>query len=156
MKKDTVVALKKPEVVVEDPLMNILKMGAQRLLQMALEAEVNEFVRSFENILDSSGKRAVTRNGYLPERTIQTGIGDIAIKAPRAADRRKNGAKIRFTSSILPPYLRRTKNVEELLPWLYLKGISTGDFSEALSALLGKNGRRFSMHACYHWCHQKW
>jgi putative transposase len=84
-------------------------------------------------------KRAVARNGYLPERTIQTGIGDIAIKAPRAADRRNNGAKIRFKSSILPPYLKRTKNVEELLPWLYLKGISTGDFSEALSALLGKN-----------------
>ena len=139
MKKDTVVSLKKPEVVVEDPLMNILKMGAQRLLQMALEAEVNEFVGRFEAILDSSGKRAVTRNGHLPERTIQTGIGDIAVKAPRAADRRTNGAKIRFTSTILPPYLKRTKNVEELLPWLYLKGISTGDFSEALAALLGKN-----------------
>jgi putative transposase len=104
--------------------MNIFKMGAQRLLQMALEAEVNEFVGRFETILDSSGKRAITRNGHLPERTIQTGIGDIAVKAPRAADRRKNGAKIRFTSSILPPYPKRTKNVEELLPWLYLKGIS--------------------------------
>ena len=139
MKKDTVVSLKKPEVVVEDPLMNILKTGAQKLLQMALEAEVNEFIGRFETILDSSGKRMVTRNGYLPERTIQTGIGDIAVKAPRAADRRQNGAKIKFTSSILPPYLKRTKNVEELLPWLYLKGISTGDFGEALSALLGKN-----------------
>ena len=139
MKKDTVVSLKKPEVIVEDPLMDILKRGVQRLLQMALEAEVSEFVGHFENILDSSGKRAVTRNGYLPERTIQTGIGDIAVKVLPAADRRKNGAKIRFTSSILPPYLKRTKNVEEMLPWLYLKGISTGDFSEALSALLGKN-----------------
>jgi transposase-like protein len=81
----------------------------------------------------------ITRNGHLPERTIQTGLGDIAVKAPRVADRSKNETKIRFTSSILPPYLKRTKSIEELLPWLYLKGISTGDFGEALAALLGKN-----------------
>ena len=139
MKKDTVVELKKPEVISEDPLMEILKRGAQEMLKRALEAEVEGFLERFDNMRDASGKRMVTRNGYLPERTIQTGIGDIAVKAPRVADRRKSGTKIRFTSSILPPYLKRTKSIEELLPWLYLKGVSTGDFSEALAALLGKD-----------------
>jgi transposase-like protein len=139
MKKDTVVALKKPEMITEDPLMEIFRKGAREMLVRALEAEVEEFLERFENVRDTSGKRIITRNGYLPERTIQTGIGDIPIKAPRVADRRKNGVKVRFTSSILPPYLKRTKSIEELLPWLYLKGISTGDFSEALAALLGKN-----------------
>ncbi len=139
MKKDTVVELKKPEVIAEDPLMEILRRGARELLTRALEAEVASFVAQFEDVRDASGNRMVTRNGHLPERTIQTGLGDIAVKAPRVADRRKSEAKIRFTSSILPPYLRRTKSIEDLLPWLYLKGISTGDFSEALAALLGKN-----------------
>jgi putative transposase len=139
MKKDTVVELKKPEVVAEDPLMEILRNGAQQLLSRALEAEIADFLDRFDHVRDAAGKRVVTRNGYLPERTIQTGLGDIAVKVPRAADRRKSGPKIRFSSNILPPYLKRTKSIEELLPWLYLKGISTGDFSEALSALLGKN-----------------
>lgn len=139
MKKDTVVALKKPEIITEDPLMEIFRKGAREMLVRALEAEVEEFLERFENVRDTSGKRIVTRNGYLPERTIQTGIGDIPVKAPRVADRRKHGDKVRFTSSILPPYLKRTKSIEELLPWLYLKGVSTGDFSEALAALLGKN-----------------
>lgn len=139
MKKDTVVELKKPEVVVEDPLMEILRQGAQKLLKWALEAEVEEFLQKHADARDSSGKRLVTRNGHLPERTIQTGIGDIPIKAPRVADRRAESARVRFSSSILPPYLRRTKSIEDLLPWLYLKGVSTGDFTEALSALLGKD-----------------
>jgi putative transposase len=139
MKKDTVLQLKKPEIITEDPLMQVLKKGAQQMLLRALEAEVEDFLDRYDKVRDSSGKRAVTRNGYLPERTIQTGIGDIAVKAPRVADRSKNVTKIRFTSSILPPYLKRTKSIEELLPWLYLKGVSTGDFGEALAALLGKN-----------------
>ncbi len=139
MKKDTVVELKKPEVVAEDPLMEVLRKGAREMLQRALEAEVEDFLARFEKIRDESGKRLVTRNGHLPERNIQTGIGDIAVKVPRVADRRKSNDKIKFSSNILPPYLRRTKSIEDLLPWLYLKGISTGDFSEALAALLGKN-----------------
>ncbi|MFN8657404.1 MAG: IS256 family transposase [Candidatus Obscuribacterales bacterium] len=139
MKKDTVVQLKNPEVVAEDPLMEILRQGAQKLLKWALDAEIEEFLRQHEGVRDSSGKRAVIRNGHLPERTIQTGIGDIPVKAPRVADRRTDGTKVRFSSSILPPYLRRTKSIEDLLPWLYLKGVSTGDFSEALAALLGKD-----------------
>jgi transposase-like protein len=137
MKKDTVVALKKPEVVTEDLLMEVLRKGAQQLLIRALDEEVNAFLERYDEFRDESGRRLITRN--VPERTIQTGIGDIAVKAPRVADRSKNATKIRFTSSILPPYLKRTKSIEELLPWLYLKGISTGDFGEALAALLGKN-----------------
>lgn len=139
MNKDTLVELKKPEIVAEDPLTEILRKGAQKLLMWALEAEVSEFLERHAHIRDESGKRLITRNGYLPEREIQTGIGNVKVKAPRAADRRKNGAKIRFSSNILPPYLKRTKSIEELLPWLYLKGVSTGDFGEALAALLGKD-----------------
>jgi transposase-like protein len=139
MKKDTVIALKKPEVVAEDPLTEVCRKGAREMLRCALEAEVEEFLARFDKIRDESGKRMVTRNGYLPERNIQTGIGDIAVKAPRVADRRKSGAKVKFSSSILPAYLRRTKSIEDLLPWLYLKGVSTGDFSEALASLLGKD-----------------
>jgi transposase-like protein len=140
MKKDTVIGLKKPEVLVEDPLTEVLRRGAKQLLVQALEAEIASFLKLHEHVRDENGKRQVTRNGYMPERTVQTGIGDIEVRAPRAADRRKSGGpKIRFTSSILPPYLRRSKNIEEMLPWLYLKGISTGDFGEALAALLGKN-----------------
>jgi len=140
MKKDTVMALKKPEVLVEDPLTEVLRRGAKQLLVQALEAEIASFLKLHEHVRDENGKRQVTRNGYMPDRTVQTGIGDIEVRAPRAADRRKGGgAKIRFTSSILPPYLRRSKNIEEMIPWLYLKGISTGDFGEALAALLGKN-----------------
>lgn len=140
MKEDTVLKLKKPEkIVVEDTLVQILKEGAQKLLAAALEAEIETFLQSYSHMRGADGKREITRNGYLPERTIQTGLGDIPVKAPRAADRGKGRSKIRFTSSILPPYLKRTKNIEEMLPWLYLKGISTGDFGEALAALLGNN-----------------
>ncbi len=139
MKKDTVIQLNKPEAGVEDPLTEVLRRGARKLLVQALEAEIEGFLNEHKHIQDEHGNRQITRNGYSPERTIQTGIGDVEVKTPRAADRRKTaGEKIRFNSTILPPYLRRTKTIEELLPWLYLKGISTGDFGEALEALLGK------------------
>lgn len=139
MKKDTVIELKKPEVSAEDPLTEVLRRGARELLIQALETEIEIFLNEHKHIQDDRGNRQVIRNGYSPERTIQTGIGEVEVRAPRAADRRKTASeKIRFTSTILPPYLRRTKSIEELLPWLYLKGISTGDFGEALTALLGK------------------
>lgn len=108
------------------------------MLAAALEAEVDDFVGQFADALDASGRRVVRRNGFAQERKVQTGLGDVAVRAPRVRDDRKgHEERVRFTSSILPPYLRRTKAVEELLPWLYLKGISTGGFQEALSALLG-------------------
>jgi transposase-like protein len=140
MKKDTVIELKKPENSVEDPLTELLRQGARKLLMQALETEIESFVKQHEQIQDEEGRRHIVRSGYGPERKVQTGIGEIEVRVPKATDRRKDApSKVRFTSSILPPYLRRTKSIEELLPWLYLKGISTGDFSEALAALLGKN-----------------
>jgi putative transposase len=90
----------------------------------------------------TGGKPAVVRNGYLSERTIQTGLGDLAVTIPKVRDRSRSG--IKFNSVLLPPYLKRTRSIEELIPWLYLKGISTGDYQEALSALLGKDAKGLS------------
>jgi transposase-like protein len=101
--------------------------------------EVTAFVEGHADLADEAGRRRIVRHGYLPERAIQTGIGPVAVRCPRVRDRGagETGSWVRFTSAILPRYLRRAKSIEELLPWLYLKGISTGDFSEALGALLG-------------------
>ena len=138
MNNDNVFELKNPGVsnVVRDALTEVLREGAQALLVQAVEAEVAEFLGHYRGKVDSEGRARMVRNGYLPERTIQTGIGDVPVKAPRVRDRT---GEVRFSSSILPPYLRRTKTIEELLPWLYLKGISTGGFSEALASLLGRD-----------------
>ncbi len=138
MSKDNVLALRNPGIPseVSDILTQVLREGAQQMLARAIEAEVAEFLERHRCDNDDAGRRRMVRNGYLPERTIQTGLGDVGIKAPRVRDRTN---KIRFTSAILPPYLRRTKTIEELLPWLYLKGISTGDFPEALASLLGRD-----------------
>jgi transposase-like protein len=141
MVKDNLIDLKKPEAFVDDPITDILRQGARRLLTAALEAEIQGFLQQYKEITDDKGCQRIVRNGYLPEREIQTGIGQVPVRAPRIRDRQpdlQNG-RIRFTSAILPPYLRRTKSIETLLPWLYLKGISTGDFTEALTALLGKD-----------------
>ena len=106
------------------------------------------------------GRKAVVRNGYLPERTVQTGIGDVEIKVPKVRDR--SGSGVRFTSSLLPPYLKRARSVEELLPWLYLKGVSTGDYQDALSALLGDQAKGLSANTIsrlkQHWIdeHRGW
>jgi transposase-like protein len=141
MAKDNVIDLKKPEPFVEDPLTDILRQGARRLLTVALETEINLFLSQYKELTDEKGYQRIVRNGYLPEREIQTGIGQVLVRAPRIRDRQPDpqDGRIRFTSAILPPYLRRTKSIETLLPWLYLKGVSTGDFSEALAALLGKD-----------------
>ena len=135
MDENKIVALEKPGAEISDALTAVLRKGACQMLGRAIEAEVAAFLAEYEELKDEDGRRLVVRNGYLPGRTIQSGIGDIAVKAPRVRDR--SGSGIRFTSAILPPYLRRTKSIEALLPWLYLKGISTGNFSEALSVLLG-------------------
>jgi len=135
MDENNVNGLENPGAEGRDALTDVLRQGAWRMLAQTVEEEVEAFVAAHKHITDEGGRRLVIRNGYLPERTIQTGIGDIAVKAPRVRDR--SGSGIRFTSAILPPYLRRTKSIEELIPWLYLKGISTGDFCEALAALLG-------------------
>jgi len=141
MYEDTVVSFSHPDrISIEDPLTQVLRSGARRLLAEAVEAEVEAFVAEHADLLDEAGRRRLVRHGYLPEREVQTGIGSVAVRRPRVRDRHPDAGdgRIRFTSSILPPYLRRAKSVEELLPWLYLKGISTGDFGEALAALLGQ------------------
>ncbi len=116
----------------------MLREGARRMLRQAIEAEVAGFLATHAGQVDDHGRRRVVRNGHAPERTIQTGIGPVEVRRPRVRDRGAGDApRIRFTSAILPAYLRRARNVEELLPWLYLKGISTGQFEEALAALLG-------------------
>lgn len=137
MGKNSLVELKKPEEGSQDVLTEVLREGARKMLIAALEAEVESFLQQHQGIVNVEGQREVVRNGYLPEREIQTGLGRISVKVPRVRDKRKQIEKVRFSSQILPPYLRRTKSLDELIPWLYLKGVSTGDFSEALSALLG-------------------
>jgi len=139
MKHDNVIQIEKPETITKDLLTEILQKGSQRLLAIAVEAEIEGCIDFYKDLKDDLGRQRIIRNGYNPEREIQTGIGQIKVKVPRSRDRQPDGEPIRFTSSILPPYLRRTRSMEELLPWLYLKGISTGDFSDALEALLGKN-----------------
>jgi transposase-like protein len=132
MAQDSAIDLKKPATFIDDPIRDILRQGARRLLTAALEAEIETFLKQYKDMLDDNGCQRILRNGYLPEREVQTGIGQIAVKAPRIRDRQPDPCKgkIRFTSTILPPYLRRTKSIETFLPWLYLKGISTGDFTE--------------------------
>ena len=135
-----------------DVLTEVLRNGAQRLLGQAIEAEVQEWLESHREVVDENGHRQVVGNGRMPGRTIITGVGPVQIRQRRVHDRRivgenDNGQPIgaqgqvieRFSSKILPPYLRKTKSMEELIPWLYLKGVSTGDFTEALQALLGRD-----------------
>ena len=140
MEEDTVVRLPRPGAsVVDDPLLEVLRSGARQMLQQVIEAEVESFLAAHAELEDGRGRRRLVRNGHAPEREIQTGVGPIAVRRPKLRDRGDgaDGERIRFTSKVLPPFLRRTKNVEELLPWLYLKGVSTGQFEEALAALLG-------------------
>lgn len=131
-----------PETEVSDPLSEILRIGARALISQAVELELSHLLKQHEDKKLDDGRQAVVRNGYLPARTLQTGIGDVDIKVPKIRDRTHTG--IKFNSSLLPPYLKRTKSIEELLPWLYLKGISTGDYSEALASLLGENAKGLS------------
>lgn len=139
MEDDIVVQLPRPGAgVADDPLLMVLRSGARRMLQQVIEAEVEAFLAAHADLEDARGRRRVVRNGHAPERDIQTGIGPIAVRRPKIRDRgAADGVPIRFTSAVLPAYLRRTRNVEELLPWLYLKGISSGQFEEALAVLLG-------------------
>jgi putative transposase len=139
MEEGTVVPLPKPcATLADDPLLAVLREGARRMLTQAIEAEVEAFLAAHADLTDGQGRRRLVRNGHAPERHIQTGIGPLAVSRPRVRDRGGDGSEpIRFSSAVLPPYLRRARNVEELLPWLYLKGVSTGQFAEALAALLG-------------------
>ena len=114
----------------EDVLGEALKKEAKQLLAQAIQAKLNELLDKHRDLKLDDGCQAVVKNDHLPERTIQTGLSDIPIKVPKIRDRSVQGSK--FTSHLMPPYLKREKSIEELLPWLYLKGISTGDFQESL------------------------
>ena len=135
MQESTVVELRREQDASTDALTEIVRHGARRLLTEALEAEVEAFIAEFQ-LQIAAGKARLVRNGYLPEREVQTGVGGLPVRVPRVRDREPAEAALRFTSKIFPRYLRRAKSVEELLPWLYLRGISTGGFSGALEALL--------------------
>jgi transposase-like protein len=133
------------EPVVCATLEDFARAGARRALQQAIEDEVAAYVDAHRDQRDADGHRLVVRNGHKPTRTILSGVGPIEVRQPRVDDRRvdENGVRFRFTSKILPPYLRKTRSIEDLVPWLYLKGISTGDMCDAL-VHLGFDGRGLS------------
>jgi len=146
MKKNSPESFINPEEnITQHPLDEIVRRGAKRMLEQALEIEVESFVGKYQYLLDEEGRRLVIRNGYSPERKIVTGAGQLEVRTPRVDDRVLGKIKERrFASSLVPKYLRRTKNIDELIPVLYLKGISTGDFTQALEKLLGKDVIGFS------------
>jgi len=146
MKNDTdIIALRQPESV-DDPLTEIARDGARRMLAAALRAEADAFVAQHVEEVLPDGRQRLVRHGYGPERSIQTGIGALDVRRPKVRDRAtgQEEDKIRFTSAILPKWARRSRSLDALLPVLYLRGISTGDFQEALAAILGKDAPNLS------------
>ena len=144
MTDNKVIELKsqEPQESFTDALSELVRQGARQIIAQAVEAELSEFLSSYGDLKDETGRQGVVRNGYLPKRTITTGVGEVDIQVPKVRDR--TGQGIKFNSLLLPPYLKRSRSVEEVLPWLYLKGVSTGDFREALSALLGSEAKGLS------------
>ena len=140
-----VVRLRQPDAI-DDPLTEVLRAGARQLLAQAVELEVEAFLAERAGLRLPDGRARLVRHGYAPEREVQTGIGAVSVARPKVRDRgaAEGGERIRFTSAILPRWARRTRSLDALLPTLYLRGISTGDFQEALSALLGKNAPNLS------------
>ena len=140
MKKNTVspLILPLPEPVsTESMLTQILKRGAGQILAQAVEHEVETYIQLRQHLRDEQNRQQVVRNGHLPKRVLQTQLGNVDVEQPRVRDRRPADEREAFTSQILPPYLRKVQEVADLIPWLYLKGISTGDMGPALTALLG-------------------
>jgi transposase-like protein len=140
-----IVPLRQPDEI-DDPLTNILRSGARQLLAQAVEIEAEAFLAAMKDLKLPDGRDRLVRHGHGPERTIQTGIGGVEVARVRIRDRAaaEDGERIRFTSAILPLWARRTKSLDALLPVLYLRGISTGHFQEALAALLGKDASNLS------------
>lgn len=140
-----VVRLRQPEEI-DDPLTAILRAGARRLLEQAIEAELNAFLVGMKDMKLADGRDRPVRHGHGPERVIQTGIGPVPVRRAKVRDRGAGdaGERIRFTSTLLPRWARRTRSLDALLPILYLRGVSTGDFQEALAALLGKDAPNLS------------
>ncbi len=145
MSDSTVVSLRQPETI-DDPLTAVLRSGARRLLAQAIEAEAEAFLAAMKGLHLPDGRDRVVRHGHGPEREVQTGIGPVAVQRVRLRDRGagETRERIRFASAILPRWSRRTRSLDALLPILYLRGISMGDFQEALGALLGRNAPNLS------------
>ncbi|GJM60722.1 IS256 family transposase [Persicobacter diffluens] len=118
-----------------DLLTETIRAGAKEIIRLAVEAELEEYLKQFRDLKTDDGKAAVVRNGHLPEREVQTGIGPVTVRVPKI--RSKTGAPVSFQSVLVPPYVRKSKSLEAAIPWLYLKGISTGEMNDALEALLG-------------------
>lgn len=144
MEKSTASVLELASLGSQDVLTEVLRKGARNLLAQAVEAEVGAWIEDHAGVVDGDGHRRVVRNGHLPVRKILTGVGPVEVRQPRVSDRRPEAEREQFQSAILPRYLRKTKALDELIPWLYLKGISTGDMSEALKALVGPNAEGLS------------
>jgi len=141
MKQDSVVQFHNPEEV-SDPLTELLRDGARRLIQQAVEAELAELLGQYAGQTDSQGRAAVVRNGYLPERDVVTGIGPVPVQVPKV--RSRTDEPVVFRSALVPPYVRRARSLDAALPWLYLKGIATGQMKAALEVLVGKEARGLS------------
>jgi len=141
MNKDNAKGFDAPGLI-SDSLTELLRQGARGLIEKAVETELQFFLSQYANVTDLSGRKTVVRNGYLPERAVLTGLGPIEVKVPKVRDR--SGGGIKFNSAIVPPYVRKAKRVEAALPWLYLRGISTGNMQDALSVLLGDEAKGLS------------
>ena len=141
----TVVSLRQIEAI-EDPLTTVLRSGARRLLSQAIEAEAEAFLALMKGVQLPDGRDRVVRHGHAPERVVETGIGPVEVQRVKLRDRGAGeaGDRIRFTSAILPRWSRRTRSLDALLPILYLRGVSMGDFQEALAALLGRDAPNLS------------
>ena len=144
MSGSTITHLPDPSGFSSDPLTDLVRDGARQLIRQAVEAELAVLLERHAADRLEDGRARLVRHGHLPEREVLTGIGPVPVKVPRVRDRGAGEDRISFTPSILPRYLRKTKSVAELLPWLYLKGVSTGDFSEALAARLGPQAQGLS------------
>jgi transposase-like protein len=144
MRENTIAQLPDPSGFGTDAFTEVIRDGARKLIEQAIHAELAALMAAFSEERLEDGRARLVRHGHLPERDVMTGIGLVPVKVPRVRDRGPGSDKITFTPSILPRYLRKAKSVAELLPWLYLKGVSTGDFTEALAALLGPNAKGLS------------
>ena len=141
MIENNVISLENPEQL-QDPLTDLLRSGARQLIQQYVDAELQELLAEHQSCLTDTGKPSVVRNGYLPEREIQTGIGAVSVKIPKV--RSRNDKPVTFRSALVPPYVRKTRSLEAAIPWLYLKGVSTGEMGDALGALVGKDAKGLS------------
>lgn len=141
MREDSVVEFRGPEAI-EDPLTELLRRGARQLIQQAIEAKLAKLLAQHKGEADTQGRRVVVRNGYLPEREIPTRLGPLSVKVPKVRSRGEE--PVVFRSSLVPPHVRKARRVEAALPWLYLKGVATGQMQPALEVLVGEDARGLS------------